>query len=259
MKSADFRRNAREALKGRWGFAVIAAVIASLLGVSSTPSINFNFTYNFGSSGEGSANGDYTFSFSEIEPALLKVLIIVGSIALIIGLAVSVVYFIISSVVSLGYSKLNLAIVDKRESNYGDLFCYFKNWKAAAKTQLLRVVYIFLWSLLFLIPGIIATYRYALVPYILAEFPEISAKEALSMSKKLMRGNKARLFYLEMSFVGWAILCALSFGIGFLWLNPYISAAKADFYREISGTRPVLEIPFCEVEAEQSGDNDFQA
>ena len=253
MKSADFRRNAREALKGRWVFAVIASLLASILGGSGSPSFNFNF--NLGSSGEEGANNDFSFSFSEIEPAMLKVLIIVGSIALVIGLVVLVAYFILSSVITLGYSKLNLAIVDRREATYSDLFSYFRNWKIAAKTQFLQILYIFLWSLLFFIPGIVASYSYALVPYILAEFPEISAREAIKTSKKLMDGNKARLFCLDMSFIGWSILCVFTLGIGFLWLNPYISAAKADFYREISGTRPVLEIPFCE-EGAFSSDND---
>ena len=79
-----------------------------------------------------------------------------------------------------------------------------------------------------------------MTPYILADNPDLSPSEALKMSKEMMRGNKWRLFCLGFSFIGWQLLCGLTLGIGYLWLNPYMAAAHADFYREISGTRPVI-------------------
>ncbi|MBQ5649106.1 MAG: DUF975 family protein, partial [Clostridia bacterium] len=85
-------------------------------------------------------------------------------------------------------------------------------------------------------------YSYALAPYIIAEDTSITPSEALRRSKELMRGNKWRFFCLEMSFLGWTLLAVLTLGIGALWLNPYRAAAFADFYREISGTRPVIEL-----------------
>ena len=72
--------------------------------------------------------------------------------------------------------------------------------------------------------------------YILAENPELSASEAISRSKQMMDGNKWRLFCLQFSFIGWSILCAFTLGIGNLWLTPYKQAARAAFYREVSGT-----------------------
>ena len=107
--------------------------------------------------------------------------------------------------------------------------------------NLLRSLYIFLWSLLCFIPGIIASYTYAMVPYILAENPELTPKEACERSKQLMDGNRLRLFCLTFSFIGWSFLCALTCGIGYIVLTPYIEAAVADFYREISDTRPIPE------------------
>ena len=101
---------------------------------------------------------------------------------------------------------------------------------------MLQGVYVFLWALLFVIPGIIATYSYAMTSYILAENPELTASEAIDMSKEMMEGNRFRLFCLHMSFIGWAILCVFTFGIGYLWLAPYMQAAQAAFYREVSGT-----------------------
>ena len=103
--------------------------------------------------------------------------------------------------------------------------------------RLLRSLYILLWSLLFIIPGIIAGYRYAMTSYILAEHPDMRAGDAISYSKEMMKGNKWRLFCLHCSFIGWGILCLFTFGIGNLWLLPYKQAAEAAFYREISEKR----------------------
>ena len=89
---------------------------------------------------------------------------------------------------------------------------------------------------LFIIPGIVATYSYAMTEFILAEHPELTASEAIAQSKEMMTGNRWRLFCLHISFIGWDILCAFTLGIGNLWLRPYKQAANAAFYREISGT-----------------------
>ena len=104
--------------------------------------------------------------------------------------------------------------------------------------QLLRVVYTVLWSLLFVIPGIYASYGYAMTPYILMENKEMTANEAIRASKELMNGNRFRLFCLEISFIGWALLALfLTAGIGFLWLVPYMEASFAAFYREIKAEK----------------------
>ena len=102
--------------------------------------------------------------------------------------------------------------------------------------RFLQSIYIILWSLLFIIPGIVASYSYAMTEYILAEDPELTATEAISRSKQMMYGNRWRLFCLEFSFIGWSILCSFTLGIGNLWLTPYKQAAIAAFYREVSGT-----------------------
>ena len=96
-------------------------------------------------------------------------------------------------------------------------------------------LYIFLWTLLFIIPGIIASYSYSMTHYIMAENPEYGVNEAIAASKEMMRGNRWRLFCLRFSFIGWSILCIFTLGIGYLWLNPYMEAANAAFYKEISG------------------------
>lgn len=79
--------------------------------------------------------------------------------------------------------------------------------------------------------------------YILAENPEMSAGEAIDRSEELMKGNKWRLFCLQFSFIGWSILCAFTLGIGTLWLTPYMEAASAAFYRDITAPLAGEEMP----------------
>ena len=168
---------------------------------------------------------------------------IVGSATFIILAAVvmAVVYFILGSVVGVGYSRFNLDLVDRqKEPEIGILFGYFKFWKTTAAASFLQGLYVFLWSLLFIIPGIVAGYSYAMTDYILAEHPELTAGEAIEQSKAMMYGNRFRLFCLQFSFVGWDLLCALTLGIGSLWLRPYKQAAEAAFYRDISGLSLLL-------------------
>ena len=98
-------------------------------------------------------------------------------------------------------------------------------------------IFVVLWSLLLVIPGIIASYSYAMAPYILYENPGMRPMAAIKASKELMRGNKWRLFCLQFSFIGWALLCALTAGIGNLWLHPYQETAQASFYRQICWER----------------------
>ena len=156
----------------------------------------------------------------------------------IFAVVTGIALFILGSIVEVGYMKFNLDLVERqKEAEIGTMFGYFQHWKTTACARLLQSVYVLLWSLLFIIPGIIAGYSYAMTSYILAENPELTASEAIERSKQMMSGNRWRLFCVQISFIGWDILSALlTFGIGNLWITPYKQAATAAFYREISGT-----------------------
>ena len=93
--------------------------------------------------------------------------------------------------------------------------------------------FVFLWSLLLFVPGIIKTLSYAMTNYILVDKPELSANEAINLSKDMMYSHKFDLFYLYLSFAGWFILCLFTLGIGFLWLYPYAQAAQVSFYLDV--------------------------
>ena len=244
--AADFRSLARDALRGKWIMALVAGLIATVLGGLQSSGVNFNINIQNNQISTGSTAFQQQFSaffdqweqlFGRWEHQISIFLVgLIGALVL-VGLVFGIAYFILGSVVGLGYTKFNLVLVDRqKEPELGALFGYFPHWKRAAVTYLLQGVYIFLWSLLFIIPGIIATYSYAMTKYILAENPELTANEAITRSKEMMDGNRWRLFCLEISFIGWDILCLCTLGIGHLWLTPYKQAAFAAFYREISGT-----------------------
>lgn len=95
----------------------------------------------------------------------------------------------------------------------------------------LMQLYIFLWSLLFIIPGVIKSYEYMMVPYILAENPGMDRKEAFAISKRMMDGQKWAAFVLELSFLGWIILGVVTCGLlGIFWIQPYINATMTELY-----------------------------
>lgn len=98
------------------------------------------------------------------------------------------------------------------------------------KAGFLTLMYILLWSLLLVIPGIVKAYAYRFVPYILAEDPNISAHEAITLSMEMTQGHKFDLFVLDLSFFGWYLLGALTFGLGNVFINPYVDATIAQAY-----------------------------
>lgn len=207
-------------------------------GISSNgPELNFEYSDNGATVNLEIANQTVYSTTQGITPEL-KGFIIGGAVyIIIIALVFAVIYFVLGSIIKVGYSKFNLDLVDRtREPEIGTLFSYFGNWKTTAMAELLQTVYVLLWSLLFIIPGIIASYSYAMTGYILAENPEMNPSEAIARSKEMMSGNRWRLFCLQFSFIGWSILSSLTLGIGNLWLTPYRQAATAAFYREVSGT-----------------------
>ena len=110
-----------------------------------------------------------------------------------------------------------------------DLFKESRLWV----TILLMYVYKSLWALLFIIPGIIKGYAYAMTPFILNDNPDLRANEAIELSMAMMNGHKWDLFCLKLSFIGWVLLCIFTFGFGYLWLIPYRYTSYAVFYEDV--------------------------
>ncbi len=255
--AADFRRIARDALFTRWPIATLACFIASLVGGSIASA---------GGGGSISINEDANVSFGNTEIPLdrfinVDMVAIVTSVLLFIGL-IAVLWVIalciIGGAAKLGYASFNLNLVDKKDVKISDIFSQFHRIGDGFLMDLLMTVYILFWSMLFVIPGIVKSFSYAMTPYILYEHPELSPNAAITESRKMMDGNKGRLFCLELSFIGWHLLASLPAVIGgiallfgFLGLfiaaplfiisciasycvGAYQEAAQAAFYREIS-------------------------
>lgn len=216
LTCSNMRSWGRQALSGRWSMAVLGTILLSAL--TALPILLFSFIFDINSL-------DY---ISDLYAML------------------------ISGPLSLGYIMFIQAIFRRNNTSPMEIFNGFERFGKALGLFLLMNILILLWSLLFIIPGIIASYRYALAFYIMADHPEMGILEIIGESKRLMRGNKWKLFCLHISFIGWILLTILTAGIGYFWLLPYITASTVGFYEVASGNlRP--QYPRLSPEAEDGG------
>jgi len=144
-----------------------------------------------------------------------------------------IIGILLTGPLTLGLYSCFLKLVRHEPFRFENLFDGFKKFSSSVIAQLLMTIFIFLWALLLIIPGIIASYRYSMTFYILSDNPELSAMEALNRSKEMMMGFKWKLFCLHLSFIGWALLGILTLGIGYLWLIPYVYGATTNFYENL--------------------------
>ncbi|MDR1665117.1 MAG: DUF975 family protein [Clostridiales bacterium] len=151
-----------------------------------------------------------------------------------IPLVGAIAFFVFMSVISLGITAFFVKMSRGQNVEIGEVFQYFSFWRKSSVLLLLITVFTWLWALLFIIPGIVAAYRYRMAFYILLDNPEISASEALRRSKEMMRGHKAELFVQDLSFLGWALLCGFTCGLGYLVLAPYMTMTECNYYNKLS-------------------------
>ena len=163
--------------------------------------------------------------------AILPFIIVGGLVAFAIAFVISV--FLINPL-DVGCQRF-FAENSKEPAKLGELAYGFENgYGRTVKTMLLRDIFIILWSLLFIIPGIIKTYSYRMVPYILAEEPELEGRAAINRSREMMKGNKWRAFVLDLSFILWYLLTLITLGIvGIFYVNPYVQTTNAELYHAI--------------------------
>ena len=170
-------------------------------------------------------------------------LIGLGASALVGGIPVlgaAAVAVFVTPVVSIAITIILLDQAKGIKPEIGALFHHFDKWWTAFKVTFLTGLFTALWSMLFVIPGIVKGLSYSMSMYILAENPEIGAREAIERSKRMMHGHKMELFVLNLSFIGWHLLGAITFGIAYVWVAPYIDATITNFYNDIKN-QPVIE------------------
>lgn len=140
----------------------------------------------------------------------------------------------LGNIVTVGMNGWLLRFWRGEDVRVTDLFACFRIYKPSLKAMFVSQLYAYLWSLLFVIPGIIKSYAYAMVPYIIYENPNLTPNQAVALSEKLTRGYKWKLFVLELSFIGWNLLSALTCGIlGLLYVNPYMGLTYAGAYEQL--------------------------
>ena len=140
---------------------------------------------------------------------------------------------VLGGVVELGTVLLALEIARAGKTEFNTGFKGFTQFGSAFIACLVGTIFIMLWSCLFIIPGIIAAFRYSMAFYILADNPEMSGMDALNKSKEMMKGHKWEFFLLQLSFIGWCLLVPFTFGILLIWLTPYIETTNALYYEKI--------------------------
>jgi uncharacterized membrane protein len=202
----EFKNSALAALKGNWAPAVVATIIYMIIAIA---------VYML------------TGIYDETTMTVNAALVLAGAsvlISIFFSYPLSVGYY--NAYKELALKGDNNCTANLFKSGFGK---YFRNvWG-----MFLLGLFMFLWTLLFIIPGLIKAFAYILTPYILADYPELSANEAINLSRDMMKGHKFDCFCLGLSFFGWGLLAVLTLGVGMIWLMPYCYTAMAVFYQDV--------------------------
>ncbi len=235
--SAELKERAKIALKGNYWKAFGVSLILVFL-----------------SGGGGSGGGGSTWRneggyVDNAEPAII--LMIVGIVLVIAALAI-VFQIFVSNPLVVGGRRYFLSQAEAAGTNdiveFGLIGHGFKKgrYMNVVKTMFFKDLFVFLWSLLLIIPGIIKTYAYAMVPYLLADNPDMDYDRAIELSKEMTNGEKMDMFILDLSFIGWYILGFLACCVGMLFVYPYYYATHAELYRSLR--EKALEEGVCSYE-----------
>jgi len=245
----SLKNKAKASLRGTY---VSALIVSALMYVASgawnrsnngegarTSSVNVDSTVDFSTDGiSGVLDGPSQFidqigipSFVGIVVGFFSFLLIMGIIKLLVGYLIEV-----------GGQKYFLNAT-RGESSINYLTYGFTSgrWLNIVRTMFLRSVFTILWTMLLIVPGIIKYYSYRMVPYILAENPEIDSFEAIALSQEMTSGEKMNMFVMDLSFIGWFILGSLLFGFGVVFVMPYYNATYAELYYTLKGDNHFIE------------------
>ena len=198
LTNSELRKKARRVLEGAWGKAVIVTLIYYVISAGLSASVSIPFGSDLWLS-----NGS------------------------------SMVMTLLCLPLSWGFVVFFLSFVRNQEKSVGSLFDGYKRFGKVFLTMFMKNLFILLWTLLLIVPGIMKSMAYAMTEYILLDNSEISAEDAIHKSRVMMDGHKMKLFLMYLSFIGWAILCLFTLGLGFLLLVPYIETSVATFYQDL--------------------------
>lgn len=208
--------------RGFVGVAIGVAFLATLLAGGGT---GVRFSFNYKQTAE--INPELAEKVQALMAMLLPVFLFIG----LLGIAYSI---FVGNVITVGANGWFLRYSRGEYPPVGEMFASFRIYKPAMATSLLRSLYVFLWTLLLIIPGIVMSYAYQMTDYIIYENPNLTPSRALQMSKIMTDGAKGDLFVFDLSFFGWALLSTLTCGIlGIVYVNPYMYTARAGVYEAL--------------------------
>ena len=203
----EYKNAALAVLKGNWAPAVVCTIVMMII----------------------------SFGISMLSSLSAIVTVTDSALAAVISLTVLLLSFFFLLPLGFGYYQSFKLLCEEGDNRLtANMFrqafgIYGRNLAAG----LLMILYVFLWTLLFIIPGVIKSFAYAMIPFILKDYPELSANQAISLSQKMMKGHKFDYFWLMLSFIGWYLLGVLSLGLGYLWLIPYCYTSTVGFYEDV--------------------------
>ena len=231
MENYQLKLNARSVLKTTYWMSFLGLFIFDIIyGVCNTIT---NRIQNIGATADTARytrcieNGDFEGALEELSQMRTQQNPVFSFIGTVVSVCIAI--FLIN-ILSVGVKKMFLRARATRKADIGDMFSMFSSYGPVMKTMFFYDLYIWLWSLLFLIPCIIKIYSYYMVPYIVAENPGISTDRAFEITKRTMDGEKGKAFYMHLSFIGWYLLGVIACCIGILFVNPYANATYAEFY-----------------------------
>ena len=194
---------------------------------------------------------------------MMLVVCLISEIVIALGGTVIFGSLILAGPMAYALARITTGVVKGKQANINDLTKGFtEDVGQTILLGLMQKLYEFLWSLLFVIPGIVKSYSYAMSSYLQQDRPYKDWRRCIDDSKEMMSGNKWNLFCLDMSFIGWYIVGALCLGLGALWVVPYHQVARANFYEALKAEYGVLqpqELPTTEKteELQENGDDFF--
>jgi len=197
ITNLELKHRGKDSLEGNWGLAIGATIFVWLLTAAFVDS--------------NSNNNDYS-SFNAL---------------------MSILSLVLTGPLTFGLSNVFLKFNRSQSASFKNLFDGFSHFLQTFLLHIIKYIFVILWLLLLIIPGIIAILRYSMAYYIMVDNPGISGMEAIRRSKEMMNGHKVRLFYMWLSFLGWFIFGIVTLGIGFLYVAPYYEATKASFYENL--------------------------
>lgn len=235
----ELKSRAKSVLRKNYWHAFVVSIVIALAGGNNSWS---------GGSSHSESSRDYTY-FDIINGNYIDWSFILISSITFITLIVIILAFRIFIGYSLEVGGTKYFVQSAQYKDNKKCFRYGfdgQNYTGIIKTMLLTDIFIFLWSLLLIIPGIIKSYSYKMVPYILADNPNIGVKKAISLSNDMTMGHKFDMFVLDLSFIGWYLLGIFAFGIGVFFVMPYENATSAELYLVLR--KNALESNLCSYE-----------